>query len=199
MTFAKLSTDLLASTALGFVNDKATKWDRDNLRDCIDELHKRATAHESAETDDEMDRQLEEARSENEALKDDLRAAGETLQKVALLLSGFGNFFAGSTHRERLGSDMHKFYRDQADKATEAMNELMDLREELMDSAARTREPIGVEVVGVVRPSGEDGPQVEWLLEGGLHAVAEGGETYLLVAHEPITDDNGHGQVYRAG
>ncbi|HEY0953988.1 MAG TPA: hypothetical protein VGE36_04475 [Roseateles sp.] len=58
--------------------------------------------------------------------------------------------------------------------------------------------PIGVEVVGVVRQGGDDGPEVEWLLEGGLTAVAEGGgNTYLLVSHQPITDDDGHGEVYR--
>lgn len=59
--------------------------------------------------------------------------------------------------------------------------------------------PIGVEVVGVVRDlGGDEDPTVEWLLEGGLHAVAEGGgEAYLMVSHEPITDDDGHGEVYR--
>lgn len=60
-----------------------------------------------------------------------------------------------------------------------------------------TAKPIGVEVVGVVRPGDEDGPNVEWLLEGGLHAVAEGGEAYLLVSHEPITNDDGYGEVVR--
>lgn len=62
---------------------------------------------------------------------------------------------------------------------------------------------IGVEVVGIVKPAptfdrGEEGPTVEWTLEGGLDAVAEGGEALLLVAHRPITDDDGHGWVRKA-
>jgi hypothetical protein len=39
----KMSTELLASTARGFVNNKSSAWDRENLRDCITELGKRAT------------------------------------------------------------------------------------------------------------------------------------------------------------
>ena len=72
------------------------------------------------------------------------------------------------------------------------------LMEEARKLQATSAKPIGVEVVGVVRQGGEDGPEVEWLLEGGLHAVSEGGgETYLMVSHEPITNDDGYGEVYR--
>jgi hypothetical protein len=38
----KMSTELLAMSARGFVTNTATAWDRENLRDCIDELEKRA-------------------------------------------------------------------------------------------------------------------------------------------------------------
>lgn len=63
---------------------------------------------------------------------------------------------------------------------------------------AKKPRPIGVEAVAVVRPGGEDGPTLHWLLEGGIHAAAEGGEAVLVIAGAPITDDDGHGYVYRA-
>lgn len=91
--------------------------------------------------------------------------------------------------------------RDQRNNLEDIANRMAKLHAAMSGdpSTKRAAKPtIGVEVVGVVRPGGEDGPKVEWLLEGGLHAVAEGGESYLLVSHEPITDDNGHGEVYRA-
>lgn len=71
------------------------------------------------------------------------------------------------------------------------------LMEEARKLPAAPTKLIGVEVVGVVRQADDDGPKVEWLLEGGLHALAEGGETYLLISHEPITNDDGYGEVYR--
>lgn len=63
---------------------------------------------------------------------------------------------------------------------------------------AKKRWPIGVEAVAVVRPGGEAGPTLHWLLEGGIHAAAEGGEAVLVIAGAPITDDTGHGYVYLA-
>jgi hypothetical protein len=35
---------------------------------------------------------------------------------------------------------------------------------------------------------------LDWLIEGGISALPEG--TVLITAHQPITDDNGHGEVY---
>lgn len=41
---------------------------------------------------------------------------------------------------------------------------------------------------------GSDEPRLDWLIEGGEHAVPYG--TVLLMAHKPVTDDNGKGTVY---
>lgn len=85
-------------------------------------------------------------------------------------------------------------YEDQAKEMIAMVRKHVRPQPDVKGTAAK---PIGVEVVGVVRPGGEEGPNVEWLLEGGLHAVAEGGEAYLLVSHEPITNDDGYGEVVR--
>lgn len=49
--------------------------------------------------------------------------------------------------------------------------------------------PIGVEAVGTIT---EDG--IDWLIEGGESAIPEG--MTLLIAHKPITNDEGRGEVY---
>lgn len=56
-------------------------------------------------------------------------------------------------------------------------------------------EPITVEAVAEVR-RGDDGLKLDWLIEGGVDAMEPG--CVLVCATRPITDDDGHGEVYTA-
>lgn len=58
--------------------------------------------------------------------------------------------------------------------------------------------PVNVASVATIKrdPWGE--PKLSWLLEGGSYEAApDFGEAVLLIADAPITDDCGHGEVYR--
>jgi hypothetical protein len=52
-----------------------------------------------------------------------------------------------------------------------------------------------IEVVGEVVER-EDGNDVLWSIEGGIDAIPAG--MVLLISNQPITDDQGHGEVYTA-
>lgn len=54
-------------------------------------------------------------------------------------------------------------------------------------------EPIMVEAVAEVR-SGAEGLYLDWLIEGGICALVEG--CVLVMPTQPITDDDGSGEVY---
>ena len=53
--------------------------------------------------------------------------------------------------------------------------------------------PVHIEMVAEVR-EGDDGPTLDWTVEGGIHALPVG--CVLLVADKAITDDTGSGEVW---
>lgn len=61
--------------------------------------------------------------------------------------------------------------------------------------AQQAQEPITVEAVAEVvdRRDGE-GDRLDWLIEGGIDALPTG--VVLMMSHRPITNNDGHGEVY---
>lgn len=66
------------------------------------------------------------------------------------------------------------------------------------EAQAGKGEAVGITAVGRIGrldyDDGSDEPYVDWLVEGGIYEVPHG--SLLLVANKPITDDEGHGEVY---
>ena len=64
-----------------------------------------------------------------------------------------------------------------------------------LKTAGEQAQPVMVEAVAEVE-EGDDGMRLHWLIEGGISAIPEG--VVLVMPHEPITEDDGSGEVYRA-
>ena len=63
--------------------------------------------------------------------------------------------------------------------------------------AEPVQEPVAVTVEAVAEVIEKDGePELCWLIEGGIYALAEG--DILMIAHRSITGDDGSGEVYTA-
>jgi hypothetical protein len=63
--------------------------------------------------------------------------------------------------------------------------------------AAAVAEPVAISVVAVAEVvDREDGPELNWLLEGGIYELPAG--VVLLMSYKPLTDADGHGHVYAA-
>jgi hypothetical protein len=74
----------------------------------------------------------------------------------------------------------------------------MDAEQPADSLVPQIQRPITVEAVAVSRVGDEGQIYLEWLLEGGIAALEFDGQV-LVVAQEPITNDEGYGEVLRYG
>lgn len=76
--------------------------------------------------------------------------------------------------------------------------EAVETRLAAQPTQAAQGEPITVEAVATVQagPGPDLGARLDWLVEGGIDSLPTGAT--LLIAHRPITDDDGSGTVYTA-
>lgn len=63
--------------------------------------------------------------------------------------------------------------------------------------AQTEQQPIHVTAVAVTREDPDEGLYLDWLLEGGICELEHPGQV-LVLADRPITDDEGHGEVFAA-
>lgn len=59
------------------------------------------------------------------------------------------------------------------------------------------QEPVIVEAVGTIKLDDDQEPYIDWLVEGGIHALPVG-DVLIAASGATIADDEGYGEVYTA-